>query len=56
MRKSKVLIVDDEPAIREVLEMILEEWGYEVKLAADGMAAKEMVEGFDPDKIGRAHV
>jgi DNA-binding NtrC family response regulator len=51
MRKSKVLIVDDEPAIREVLEMILEEWGYEVRLAADGMAAKEMVEGFDPDIV-----
>jgi len=32
-RKTKVLIVDDEPAIREVLEMILQEWGYDVRLA-----------------------
>ena len=36
MTKTKVLIVDDEPAIREVLEMILQEWGYEVRLASDG--------------------
>src|SRR5215813_3258133 len=51
MRKSKVLVVDDEPAIREVLEMILQEWGYEVRLASDGMEAKETVESFDPDIV-----
>src|SRR5215469_14753178 len=43
-RRTKVLIVDDEPAIREVLEMILQEWGYDVRLASDGAEAKEMVE------------
>jgi DNA-binding NtrC family response regulator len=51
MRKTKVLIVDDEPAIREVLEMILQEWGYEVRLASDGAEAKEMVESYDPDVV-----
>ena len=51
MHKSKVLVVDDEPAIREVLEMILQEWGYEVRLASDGMEAKEIVESFDPDIV-----
>src|ERR1043165_9983946 len=49
--KTKVLIVDDEPAIREVLEMILQEWGYEVRLASDGAEAKEMVEAYDPDVV-----
>ena len=48
MRKTKVLIVDDEPAIREVLEMILQEWGYDIKLAPDGAEAKELVESYDP--------
>src|SRR5258708_38973599 len=48
-RKTKVLVVDDEPAIREVLEMILQEWGYEVRLAADGAEAKGMGGGYDPD-------
>ena len=51
MRKTKVLIVDDEPAIREVLEMILQEWGYEVRLASDGAEAKDTVEGYEPDIV-----
>ncbi len=51
MRKTKILIVDDEPAIREVLEMILQEWGYDVRLASDGAEAKEMVETYDPDVV-----
>ena len=51
MRKTKVLVVDDEPAIREVLEMILQEWGYDVRLASDGAEAKEMVESYDPDVV-----
>ena len=50
-RKTKVLIVDDEPAIREVLEMILQEWGYEVRLAADGAEAKQLVESYDPEIV-----
>src|SRR6185436_9838154 len=50
-RKTKVLIVDDEPAIREVLEMILQEWGYDVRLAVDGDEAKELVESYDPEIV-----
>src|SRR3954465_13549302 len=51
MRKTKVLIVDDEPAIREVLEMILQEWGYDVRLASDGAEAKDLVESYDPEIV-----
>src|SRR5690349_18869014 len=51
MRKTKVLVVDDEPAIREVLEMILQEWGYDVRLASDGTEAKETVESYEPDVV-----
>src|ERR1051326_9004683 len=49
--RTKVLIVDDEPAIREVLEMILQEWGYEVRLASDGAEAKDLVESYDPEIV-----
>src|SRR5215510_10856787 len=51
MPKTKVLIVDDEPAIREVLEMILQEWGYDVRLASDGTEAKELVESYNPEIV-----
>src|SRR5688572_4528810 len=51
MQKTKVLIVDDEPAIREVLEMILQEWGYEVRMASDGAEARDLVETYDPEIV-----
>ncbi len=51
MRKTKVLIVDDKPAIREVLEMILPEWSYDVRLASDGAEARVLVESYDPDVV-----
>ena len=35
----RVLVVDDEPAVREVLARILEVEGFEVALAGDGRAA-----------------
>jgi len=37
---SDILVVDDEPGIRELLREILEEEGYEVRLAADGNEAR----------------
>ncbi|RKX74732.1 MAG: sigma-54-dependent Fis family transcriptional regulator, partial [Spirochaetes bacterium] len=34
---SRILIIDDEPAIQEVLRDILKDEGYEVLLAQDGL-------------------
>ncbi|MBM3791549.1 MAG: sigma-54-dependent Fis family transcriptional regulator [Acidobacteria bacterium] len=51
VRRTKILLVDDDPAMREVLEMRLEGWGFEVRLAADGHEAKERVEADDPDIV-----
>jgi DNA-binding NtrC family response regulator len=50
-RRTKVLIVDDEAAMREVLEMRLLDWGFDVLLAEDGMEAREKAESFDPDIV-----
>jgi len=50
-RKTKILVVDDEEAMREVLEMRLQDWGFEVRLAADGKAAEQVVQGYDPDIV-----
>jgi DNA-binding NtrC family response regulator len=50
-RHKRILIVDDEAAMRAVLEMRLEEWGFEVCLAEDGKEGKEKAESWDPDIV-----
>lgn len=45
MKKNKVLIVDDEQKIREVLRMYLEKDGFTVGEAADGEEALNLVAG-----------
>ena len=45
MRAMKILVVDDEPAVRESLRRALELEGYVVELADDGEAALERLEG-----------
>jgi DNA-binding response OmpR family regulator len=39
----RILIVDDEPAVREAIAMVLREEGYLVLAAPDGRAALEMI-------------
>ncbi len=48
---AKILIVDDEMAIRETLKSILEEEGYECAVAADGLDALEKLEKNNFDVI-----
>ncbi len=50
-RTSRILVVDDEEAMRTVLELRLQDWGYEVRLARDGLEAKALVESYDPDIV-----
>jgi DNA-binding NtrC family response regulator len=50
-RRTRILIVDDEAAMREVLELRLQEWGFEVLLAEEGMEGKEKAESWDPDIV-----
>ncbi len=47
----KILIVDDDPAIRELLKNFLEMEGYESYFAEDGFAGLEMVLKVKPDLI-----
>ena len=49
--KAKVLIIDDEEAIRSSLKMILEYEGYEVLLAANGPAGLKIAEKEAPDLV-----
>ncbi len=49
--KARVLIADDEPIIRNIMEAALSEEGYRVDTAADGALALAQVEAFKPDVI-----
>lgn len=49
--KPVVLVVDDVPANRELLEGLLDALGYEVRQASDGIEALEAVEQEEPDLV-----
>ena len=49
--KKKILVVDDEPAISDLLQMVLTREGYAVAVAADGRRAVSLAESFQPDLI-----
>jgi DNA-binding response OmpR family regulator len=48
---KRVLIADDEPNIVASLEFLMEQAGYEVKVAASGQEALELVASFRPDLV-----
>ncbi len=49
--RQRVLVVDDEPTVREVVCSYLTKDGYEVAQASDGAGALSQVSNFDPDLI-----
>ena len=46
-----ILVVDDEPAIRDLVSVLLEDEGYTVRTASDGLAAVEAVARESPDLV-----
>ena len=48
---TKVLVVDDEPTIREVVVSYLEREGFTTLEAADGNRARELLESDPPDLV-----
>jgi len=51
MKKSKILVVDDDPDTREILDARLKACGYDVFLASDGFKALEIIRENRPDLI-----
>ncbi|MDP2431101.1 MAG: sigma-54 dependent transcriptional regulator [Pseudomonadota bacterium] len=47
----EILVVDDEPGIRELMREILEEEGYEVRMAENGARARAALDDKNPDLI-----
>jgi two-component system alkaline phosphatase synthesis response regulator PhoP len=48
---KRVLIADDEPNIVLSLEFLMEQFGFEVRVAGNGGEALELVESFAPDLV-----
>lgn len=48
MEKPRVLIVDDQQAAREGLSEIVSAWGYQTRIASDGLEAVEIASEFLP--------
>ena len=48
---EKILVVDDDPDIRDALTMILEAKGYEVVTAEDGVEGLANIKAIEPDLL-----
>ena len=48
---SRILLAEDDPALRRLLAAILEEAGHRVLAVADGEAAAEALQAFTPDLV-----
>jgi len=49
--RAKILVADDEPHIRRILQFLLDQAGYEVIMAADGRQALEELARHQPDLV-----
>lgn len=47
----RILIAEDELLHRRILEQTLQEWGHEVVVARDGLAAWEALQAEDPPRL-----
>ncbi|WP_344408843.1 response regulator [Actinomadura nitritigenes] len=47
----RILVADDDPAVRSALERVLRFNGYEVELAADGLETLEAIDRAVPDAV-----
>ena len=47
----KILVVDDDPAINEMLTIVLEAEGFQTSSVTDGVEAVPAFRSFDPDLI-----
>ena len=48
---TKIMIVDDEPDLRDMLNLIMNKEGYETLVAQDGIDFLEKVDQFQPDIV-----
>jgi len=47
----RVLVADDDPVYRRLLQELFEQWDFEVVLTSDGEEAWQVLQGEDPPKL-----
>ncbi len=48
---TKIMIVDDEPDLREMLNLMLHKEGFDTEIAEDGSEFLSKIDEFDPDLV-----
>ncbi len=48
---NKIMVVDDEPDLRDMLSIMLSKEGFEIEMAVDGSDFLEKVDKFNPDLV-----
>jgi DNA-binding NtrC family response regulator len=48
---TKVLLVDDDPDLQEILQICLRQWGFEVASATNGDEGARLAESYHPDIV-----
>ena len=48
---TKVLLVDDDPDLQEILQICLKQWGFEVAVASDGNEGAQLAASYRPDIV-----
>ncbi len=51
LERSRILLVEDDPALRNMLETILDDEGFECEGLSSGESALERLDSFDPDLV-----
>jgi DNA-binding response OmpR family regulator len=50
-RRARILVVDDDPTFRDVLELRLQRWGYLVKTAERADQGMDLARSWNPDLV-----
>ena len=49
--RTRVLLVDDDPDLQDILQICLRQWGFEVASAANGEEGARLAESYHPDIV-----
>lgn len=48
---SKIMVVDDEQDLREMIDLMMKKEGYDTQIAIDGVDFLNKIDGFQPDLV-----